>query len=77
LELGQKAVHTVDPRRRNEHLGRLASAGNDLRGVRENGQFELRDWGNTIFAAADSIRAPRWRYSTKLLRMQSSEGSRL
>ncbi len=47
LELGEKAVHTVDPRRRNEHLRRLASGGIDLDAVRQNGQFELRDWGNT------------------------------
>jgi hypothetical protein len=47
LELGQKAVHTVDPRRCREHLQRLASAGIDLDLLRDNGQFELRDWSNT------------------------------
>jgi hypothetical protein len=40
LESGEKAVHTVDPRQRDEHLRWLASAGIDLR---NNGQLELRD----------------------------------
>jgi MEDS: MEthanogen/methylotroph, DcmR Sensory domain len=47
LELGQKNVHTVDPRLRDEHCQRLASAGVDLETVLQNGQFELRDWSNT------------------------------
>jgi hypothetical protein len=47
LELGEKAVHTVDPERRNEHLQRLASAGIDMEAMGRNGQFELRDWDNT------------------------------
>jgi hypothetical protein len=47
LELGEKAVHTVDPKRRNEHLQRLASAGIDMEAMGRNGQFELRDWDNT------------------------------
>ncbi len=47
LELGEKAVHTVDPRCRKEHLQRLASAGIDVEAIRRNGQFELRDWDNT------------------------------
>jgi hypothetical protein len=47
LELGEKAVHTIDPRRRNEHLRRLASAGIDIEAASRNGQFELRDWTNT------------------------------
>lgn len=44
LESGEKAVHTVDPRRRDEHLQWLASAGID---VHKNNQFELRDWGDS------------------------------
>ena len=49
LECGEKAVHTVDPRRRDEHLQRLASAGIDLEATRQNGQFELREWTDTHF----------------------------
>ncbi|HEX4228520.1 MAG TPA: MEDS domain-containing protein [Bryobacteraceae bacterium] len=49
LELGQKAVHTVDPRRREDHLQRLASAGIDVDALQANGQFELRDWNDTQF----------------------------
>ena len=47
LELGEKAVHTVDPRRRDDHLRRLRSAGIDVDALQVNGQFELRDWNNT------------------------------
>jgi len=46
LECGEKAVHTVDPRRREEHI-RLASAGIDVVAVQKNDQLELRDWTNT------------------------------
>jgi hypothetical protein len=47
LELGEKAVHTVDPKRRNEHIERLATAGIDIEAAHQSGQFELRDWANT------------------------------
>ena len=47
LELGEKAVHTVDPQRRHEHLECLASGGINIGAACENGQFELRDWSNT------------------------------
>jgi hypothetical protein len=44
LECGQKAVHTVDPRRREEHIQWLASAVINVDAVQRNAQFELRDW---------------------------------
>ena len=47
LECGEKAVHTIDPRRRDEHMQRLALAGIDLTAVEKNDQLELRDWSNT------------------------------
>jgi hypothetical protein len=47
FELGQKNVHTINPRLRNEHCRRLALAGVDLETVLQNGQFELRDWSDT------------------------------
>jgi hypothetical protein len=47
LELGEKAVHTVDPRRRDEHIRRLASSGIDVAAVHKNDQFEVRDWTDT------------------------------
>jgi hypothetical protein len=47
LELGDKNVHIVDPRLRDEHCQRISSAGVDLETVMQNGQFELRDWSNT------------------------------
>ena len=47
LELGQKAVHTVDPRGIDEHWQRLASAGIEVAALQKAGQLELRDWANT------------------------------
>ena len=47
LECGEKAVHTVDPERRDEHLQRLAAAGIDVTAIRQRGQFELRTWTDT------------------------------
>ena len=44
LESGRKTVHTIDPRRREEHVRWLASAGID---VNKNNQFELRDWADS------------------------------
>lgn len=47
IECGQKVVHTVDPKRRDELVQRLAAEGIDLAALCETGQFELRDWYNT------------------------------
>jgi hypothetical protein len=47
LELGQKNVHTVDPRLRTDHSLRLASAGIELQTVLQNGHLELLDWSST------------------------------
>jgi hypothetical protein len=47
LEWGEKAVNTVDPQRRSEHMRRLASAGIDVTAVHKNGQLELREWTDT------------------------------
>lgn len=47
LKLGEKAVHTIDPRRLDDHRQRLASAGIDVAALVETGQLELRDWTNT------------------------------
>jgi hypothetical protein len=50
LDAGEKAVHTVDPRQREEHRHRLALAGIDVAGIERNDQLELRDWTNTHLA---------------------------
>jgi hypothetical protein len=47
LECGEKAVHTVDPQRRDEHLRRLTSAGIDVIAAGRSGQFELHTWTGT------------------------------
>jgi DcmR-like sensory protein len=47
LQCGEKAVHTVDPDRCDDHLRRLAAAGIDVATACESGQFELRTWTDT------------------------------
>jgi hypothetical protein len=42
FESGHKAVHVVNPHQRNEHMGRLVSAGIDPAGAELNGQLEVR-----------------------------------
>src|SRR2546427_9978170 len=41
---GHKAFHIVDPKLREEHLRRLASAGIDVAAAEQGGQFGLRKW---------------------------------
>jgi len=47
LDAGEKAVHTVDPDRREEHFRQLESAGLDLTALRTSGQIEVRTWIDT------------------------------
>lgn len=47
IELGQKSVHTINPRLRADHNLRLASAGIEVDAVLQNGQLELLDWSTT------------------------------
>lgn len=61
LAIGEKAVHTVDPRRRDHYVQHLASAGVDIDALRRNGQLEFRDWYNTHlrtgrFVASETLR---------------------
>ena len=44
LERGERAFHIVDPRLRDEHVGRLESVGVDAGAAQQSGQFELRNW---------------------------------
>ena len=44
LARGEKAFHVVDPKLRDEHLRRLASAGIDAAAAEQNGQLTLRNW---------------------------------
>src|SRR6266852_3503072 len=41
---GEKAVHIVNPLRRDEHLRRLRSAGIDIAAAQQNGQLDLLEW---------------------------------
>jgi hypothetical protein len=49
FESGDRAFHIVDPKLRNEHLRRLASAGIDVAVAERNGQLRLHDWNDTYF----------------------------
>lgn len=44
FEGGEKAVHIVDPGRRNEHVQQLCLAGIDVAAAQQDGQLELREW---------------------------------
>jgi hypothetical protein len=44
IDQGEKAVHIVDPNRRDDHVRRLLSTGIDVDAARESGQLELREW---------------------------------
>jgi hypothetical protein len=46
FERGEKAFHIVDPRLREDHRLRLASAGIDVGSGETSGQFELWNWGD-------------------------------
>ena len=46
FECGHKAFHIVDPKLREAHLQRLASAGIDVAAAEHSGQFELRNWAD-------------------------------
>src|ERR1700736_210696 len=46
FECGQKALHIVNPKLRNNHRQRLASAGIDVPAAEQSGQFELRNWAD-------------------------------
>jgi hypothetical protein len=54
LQRGEKAFHVVDPRLRDQHLRRLEAAGIDATAAEQRGQFEWRDWHESICAADDS-----------------------
>jgi DcmR-like sensory protein len=42
----EKAVHIVDPKRRDEHVRQLRSVGIDVSAAQEEGQLELREWAD-------------------------------
>jgi hypothetical protein len=46
FECCHKALHVVDPKLRDEHRQRLASAGIDVAAAEQSGQFDLRNWAD-------------------------------
>ncbi len=53
MECGDKAIHIIDPARRDDHVKRLTSFGIDTVPAPGRGQFELHDWGDTFFRDGD------------------------
>ena len=47
FERGEKAFHIVDPKLRDQHLGRLQAAGIDTLAEEHYGQLEVRRWHDT------------------------------
>jgi hypothetical protein len=70
-------MHTVEPRLRDEHLRRLASAEIDVDGIQANNQFELSDWTNTHLCGGDSISTRSWLCSKGSRRTPKRKGFRL
>jgi hypothetical protein len=46
LKRGEKAVHIVNPMRREEHIRQLHSAGIDVADAQKNGQLDLLEWSD-------------------------------
>jgi hypothetical protein len=46
FQRGEKAVHIIDPMRRDEHVRQLLSAGIDIAAAQRDGQLDLRDWAD-------------------------------
>lgn len=49
LALGERAVHIVEPGKREEHLQRLVEAGIDIEGPLARGQLVVIDWHQTYW----------------------------
>src|SRR5262249_24541040 len=49
LEVGDKAVHIIDPVRRADHVQRMASFGIDTVSAQQSGQLDLHYWRDTFF----------------------------
>jgi hypothetical protein len=47
LAAGEKIVHTINPARRADHMGRFAAAGIDFTAAHSHGQFDLLAWTDT------------------------------
>jgi MEDS: MEthanogen/methylotroph, DcmR Sensory domain len=43
---GEKAVHIIGPRRRDDHTRRLSDAGIDVAAAQHGGQLDLREWAD-------------------------------
>src|SRR4029450_12764319 len=46
IDRGEKAVHIIDPNRRDEHVHWLRSVGIDAVAMQQVGTLDLRDWAN-------------------------------
>jgi DcmR-like sensory protein len=46
LDLGEMAVHIINPRRRDEHIRQLQTVGIDAHAAQQEGQLDVRDWAD-------------------------------
>jgi hypothetical protein len=49
FERNERALHIIDPQRRESHLARLRGAGIDVDGTVASGQFLITDWNEVFF----------------------------
>jgi hypothetical protein len=49
IERGERAFHTVDPSRTQDHAARLEAGGIDVAGATASGQLTINDWDRTFF----------------------------
>ncbi|UYY58070.1 MEDS domain-containing protein [Sphingomonas sp. S2-65] len=53
LDRGERAWHTVDPRRKLDHARRLEAFGIDVEALISSGQLVVHDWEEAFFGAGD------------------------
>lgn len=49
FDVGDKAVHIINPARRTDHLNRMSLHGLDVMSAQRNGQLEVHDWQDVFF----------------------------
>jgi methanogenic corrinoid protein MtbC1 len=71
---GEKAIHFVDPMRREHHLVRLHDAGIDVDAARRRGQLEVLDWNDTYLRGGGFDQRATLGLMADLLRRTRTEG---
>ena len=74
LELGEKAIHIVDPVLRDEHLARLKGAGIGVEAAQARRQLEVLDWNETYLQAGSFDRRAMTALVEEMLGRTRAEG---